>query len=422
MPIYNRRHIEIIYGPYLDYFIPIFYDRYIGIHDGIKKMNIQNLCFAVPKQKMTINTFGEFVKFVESQSGNDALLLRISEQFFPDIHIDVVHVNEDLPRKVHTVQRRFVQFIIKCYNLIFQRNARFLISSLHMSIYNTIKLLIALRFQVIICENPDIEKNLLLLNLDRDIEVECNHSNKFDQGFLNLLFDFMPAVSKITPEQFTEAFSTDRFGDKVKCIFTANSHEGNEFFKHLTLQLILKNKSKLIIAQHGGHYGIGRYNWSEEHELAIADTYLTWGWLPNLDSIDVQALGYQKRMIKKYPWDTVKYDIMIIGLTLPTWSTRFYSTPMADGFLELMASVNQIMQSALDNELSVAYRKSGSDRGWDQEALISDKRVVVTHNTSYRCDMRSGNLILCINNGTNFLEAFLAIYLPLTFFQGNYGE
>ena len=36
--------------------------------------------------------------------------------------------------------------------------------------------------------------------------------------------------------------------------------------------------SPLVIGQHGGHYGVGRCSFPEDHEIAISDCYLTWGW------------------------------------------------------------------------------------------------------------------------------------------------
>ena len=34
----------------------------------------------------------------------------------------------------------------------------------------------------------------------------------------------------------------------------------------------------LVIAQHGGHYGIGSFSSTEEHELKVSNKYLSWGW------------------------------------------------------------------------------------------------------------------------------------------------
>ena len=36
--------------------------------------------------------------------------------------------------------------------------------------------------------------------------------------------------------------------------------------------------SKLIIGQHGGAHGMGKWNLPEEHQIDISNNYLTWGW------------------------------------------------------------------------------------------------------------------------------------------------
>lgn len=60
-------------------------------------------------------------------------------------------------------------------------------------------------------------------------------------------------------------------------IFTANSFDGDEIFKAWTAARVEQGVPYLI-GQHGANYGAGMFAPSEIHEVATADSYLTWGW------------------------------------------------------------------------------------------------------------------------------------------------
>ena len=61
-------------------------------------------------------------------------------------------------------------------------------------------------------------------------------------------------------------------------IFTANAHHSSDYFM-IYMAKQAERGSRIVLAQHGGLYGEGEVrSRNEEHELAIADTYVTWGW------------------------------------------------------------------------------------------------------------------------------------------------
>src|SRR4030066_876233 len=59
-----------------------------------------------------------------------------------------------------------------------------------------------------------------------------------------------------------------------KVIWTSNAFFSDEVFK-AAIAKMTEAGTPLIIGQHGGHYGIGRWNSSEEHELSISDCYFS---------------------------------------------------------------------------------------------------------------------------------------------------
>ena len=62
-----------------------------------------------------------------------------------------------------------------------------------------------------------------------------------------------------------------------KVIWTSNADNSDDLFKAYAAEKVEKG-SPLVIGQHGGHYGIGLWSFSEDHQLAISDRYFSWGW------------------------------------------------------------------------------------------------------------------------------------------------
>lgn len=101
-------------------------------------------------------------------------------------------------------------------------------------------------------------------------------------SFENFLFD---NVHRWLPYSWVEDFMVLSTGPQIRrlpikphTIFTGNAHHSSDYFM-MYMALHAERGSRLVLAQHGGLYGEGEVrSRNEEHELAIADTYVTWGW------------------------------------------------------------------------------------------------------------------------------------------------
>jgi len=69
-----------------------------------------------------------------------------------------------------------------------------------------------------------------------------------------------------------------RLPRRPKIIFTANRHASNDSFALWAAEKA-EVGSRLVLGQHGGLYGEGLFpTRHEQHEIAVSDTYVTWGW------------------------------------------------------------------------------------------------------------------------------------------------
>ncbi len=64
---------------------------------------------------------------------------------------------------------------------------------------------------------------------------------------------------------------------RPKVIFTSNSFQFDEVFQAWAAQKTSEG-TPLVIGQHGGFYGVGDVVAGEDHQVEIADRFLTWGW------------------------------------------------------------------------------------------------------------------------------------------------
>jgi putative transferase (TIGR04331 family) len=95
---------------------------------------------------------------------------------------------------------------------------------------------------------------------------------------LALLPKYMPSIYV---EGFKPLFKTPKPWKSKRpprSIFTANRHLYDDVFNFWTA-LAVESGSRLVLAQHGGNYGISEFpSFSERHENLVADRYITWGW------------------------------------------------------------------------------------------------------------------------------------------------
>jgi putative transferase (TIGR04331 family) len=75
-----------------------------------------------------------------------------------------------------------------------------------------------------------------------------------------------------------------RWPSNPRCIFTSNAFQFDEVFQAWAAEKT-ESGSKLVIGQHGGAFGVGRNVSGEDHQVEIADRFLTWGWRDDRKSI-----------------------------------------------------------------------------------------------------------------------------------------
>ena len=68
-----------------------------------------------------------------------------------------------------------------------------------------------------------------------------------------------------------------RWPSRPRVIFTSNADYGCVVFQEWAARKA-EAGHPLVIGQHGGHVGVARWHLGEDHQVKVADRYLSWGW------------------------------------------------------------------------------------------------------------------------------------------------
>jgi putative transferase (TIGR04331 family) len=152
---------------------------------------------------------------------------------------------------------------------------------------------------------------------------------------------------------------------RPKAIFTSNSFSSDDMFKIWAAEKV-ENGSPLIIGQHGGNYGMALWSFFEEHQVAISDRFLTWGWSRRKQK-KITPVGNFKGFGKLGVWDKAGVALLV-EMTMPRNSYDMYSAPVAGQWLvyleEQVRFVQALPEALRDNVLVRLY---SSDYGWSQK-------------------------------------------------------
>jgi len=166
--------------------------------------------------------------------------------------------------------------------------------------------------------------------------------------------------------------------------------------------------SKLVIGQHGGHYGTGAWSAAQMHEVAISDRYLSWGWTDGAQP-KIRAAPAIRLIRSREIEPASQGACLLVNMALPQQSYWMYSVPVGPQVesyfgdqLQFAASLSSEVRSDL------LVRLFPQDYHWDVAARWSenDSRIkLVPSNVKMKKLLRQTRLYVATYNATTFLES-----------------
>ncbi len=205
-----------------------------------------------------------------------------------------------------------------------------------------------------------------------------------------------------------------------RVIVTANAHLASDVAQAWMGEAI-EQGAKLAIIQHGGHYGTGLWSSTDDHEIAIADRFYSWGWDSNLTP-RVKPLDAPKLIgISSTLRPSASGGLLLVSNSLPRYSYRMYSIPVAGQFLRYLNQVSdfcELLDDHIKPELTV--RLHPQDLGWNDRARMLKRNPelnIYRGGEPLHSQLNRSRLVVGTHNATTYLESLAANYPTIIFWN-----
>ena len=250
-----------------------------------------------------------------------------------------------------------------------------------------------------------------------------SQSNDVERLLIKLVRGYLPT-------SFLEGFAAlqmsicrMRFPANPKAIFTSNRHIYDDVFNAWVADVI-ENGSRLILGQHGGHYGISKFpSFAERHEKSVSDSYLTWGWRPStsvLGGIILTTIGSN--------WKHQESRSRLLLVTDELWSQPravYTDIPETSDYLDhlglMVRSLPTSIQQSLELRRHLGQRVVGHpvETWWRNQFPVIDLGDPLIPFSQVVKDAR---IVIVAHNGTTIPENFSQAIPTLITWTSNWVE
>ena len=427
---HSIRYWRILIGPWLLYFTEIVFDRW----ECIKKVNneydiINTRILNIPTESIIPFGMNQFRSMYITEVWNHYIFAKIIKKN-TNIKYEIVDYRSYFRNEKNTYYKikgllKSIPFKIleSTLNIFSKKNDAFFLST-YLNLKSEILLNLSFLQIPVIRSTKKIPEISPDINLRSRIILDQKFYDGFEKFIREIIFESIPTIYLEGYKKLISKAESMKWPQKPKLIFTSGAYNADDIFKIWAAKFVEKG-TPLIIGQHGGNLGSALWTSSEEHENAIADRYLTWGW--NNGSKKHFPLGIIKHFNSYYSkWD-INGDLIFISYVMPRYSYVMGSYPVAAKQTELSLNDQFIFYSKLlvDIKNKSKIRIFNPDWDWHQaERWISkfpniniDKGLKPLNEV-----FKSTRLVIVVYNGTVFLET-LALNIPtLIFWDSKYNE
>lgn len=427
---YSIRYWRILIGPWLGFFIQALFDRWTSLNNALKNYDVER-CFVLDNNRSSVvpqdmKNFGDL--FIED---------KWNEYIFGEIlkyskvnEIEIIPVKEDVNEPlINKNKSSEISFKPILKNIISRFSALISGQKNYFFLASYIPLISQIKLQFKLKQLPSFWFSPELKYPDFDLhQRKWNMKNSVSKDkFIQVLCHLIPGQ---IPMAYLEGYNLLLgYVNKLKWpknpsgIFTGNAYIDDEVFKAWTAKNT-ESGTPLIIAQHGGRFGMTPFAFFEDHQLSISDKFLSWGWTYSKNS-KIKPFGNIKLMNEQLKYNPNGNAIMI-EMSLPRYSYHLYAIPISSQLLSYFNDQYKFMNvlpSAIRKQVLVRLDKH--DYGWDHKQRWENEFSDITidnGNTAIKKLLENSRLCIATENGTSYLET-LAWNIPtIVFWTEEYWE
>jgi putative transferase (TIGR04331 family) len=422
---HSVRYWRILVGPWLGYFIHILFDRWFMLNTAVEKYKITE-CNIIKRDWDSFipnDTFDFDYYFKRSDEWNEGLYSKILNIMFSHrVNLSLIECspfNDSLKANSEVdIKKKCTRQLVNFVNKISLGTERFFFQSTYLT--PVVNLLLQLRLK----QWPKIygaidvrSKYTPLMSMRRwelnDLKTEYHHPCAQLVSFL---------ASRYLPMAYLEGYNdlSERSclgrPSNPHVIFTSNSYWVDDAFKAYAA-IKVDSGSKLVVGQHGGHYGMSPFSFNEKHQIDIADRWLSWGW-DDRSRTNIFSIGNFREWNHFISYDPLGYALMV-EMSLPRYSYHMYAIPVARQWLDYFDEQKRFVSSLLSSlhgQLNI--RLVPTDYGWCQFERWKDafpKINLDQGKVNIRDQVKKCRLYISTYNATTYLES-LAWNVPTIIF------
>ena len=423
---HTQRYWRILIGPWLGYFIQMLFDRWFMLKKAIETKE-GSVCRVINRDPITVapNDMKHFNQMYIEDDWNEVIYGQLLELCWGDkINIELVQSQSSGKKNANNSKqirnrtlKRYVETGIILFNKLFPKNDGYFFISSYLPLKEDFKLQIRLgqfpklwRQQSVPTTNPDIRQRQWLLG-----------GSELQDGSFELI------MRKLIPQHIPTAYLEGynkllakakllNWPKRPKVIFTSNAYSSDDLFKVWAADK-REFGTPLVIGQHGGHFGMTPFAFHEEHQIKIADKWLSWGWSDKTKP-QITPVGNIKIVNRKGRYNH-KGGLLMVEMAMPRYSYHLYAVPVSRqyiGYLDDQFTFVEALPELIYNELMV--RLNRSDYGWEQKARWNEKHPNIKLDTGARNIKQlisKSRIYISTYNATTFLESF-ALNVPTVMF------
>ncbi len=411
---HSIRYWRILVGPWLLYFTQILFDRWTMIQRAVERYQISETAVMdfVPDQDIP-KDMEDFRGKYATDLWNHVIYGRILKRWTSIVCSPILRKGiapVDKPDGETRPGKSFSRWAYEAISRLSQlgggaTNAFFISTFLPLTqdflLQVTLGQLPKLNLQIAPVKfppNPDARKNFFPNN---------DTQNGFENCIRAMIAEQIPTVYLEGYEALQLTVSKLPWPKKPKLIFTSASYNSDDVFKAWA-GLQVDGGTPLIIGQHGGNLGSALWSSSEDHEIAIADRYVTWGWSDG--NPKQYPVGVLKQIGGRAGVWNPKGKLLLVTSVMPRYSYVMGGFTVAAGQVDSNLDDQYRFIRALPKDIynDVVVRLFTPDWGWSQAKRWKD-RMPDIHISSGTEPMepliRQSRLYVATYNATTFLES-----------------
>ena len=436
---HNLRYWRILIGPWLGYFTQILFDRWKSIQEATNNYELSKTIIRdYTKESFVPNDMTDFMKLAVKTEWNHYIYAKILKEHtsVPCIltsnpPVDNQPESSSKESIKHLYHRndpisRLKESLFSLYDKIsnpFRSDDDAFFLNTYLTRIDEVKLHIKMsQLPRLVREASAIESNVDSKKRDWNLSVKnCSEFESFTRDIISLQ---IPTIYLEGYTKLKDQVASLIWPANPKIIFTSSSYSTDDVFKAYAAEKT-EQGSPLVVGQHGGGIGTHLLAFYEEHQIAISDSYLSWGWTePSMPKVN--PVGQLKGRHPLGVNHSKKDEIMLVTWKSPIQSFHIYSCPIARQGLDYIEDQFNFAE-ALAPEIRdvMTVRLKADTYGWDPIERWKSRFPDIKLDEGWfdiKKLIKKSRIYVSTYNATTYLESFTMNIPTVIYWNENHWE